>query len=248
MRPLLNTDERLELDQLLNELETTYTEFSILKGSERAFIKSLGRQVDQRDLRNDEDAAGAYLARRGSNAGRYEVTLRNLQQFVRTYYKRLAQKPGSGSRSESQIGEKLQELREKRLNLNDALKRNQDYQRAVVDGAVEGSWSRQAELKQLILLTEHFETHPLLLRPQTRDWLTEKLTQRRSFLDRAETKQGTLRPAGEIRDGANLMLLSLRLLESELNQSYLETYNLERTVQMTLSNDGRERCLTRIGP
>ena len=35
------------------------------------------------------------------------------------------------------------------------------------------------------------------------------------------------------------MLLSLRLLESELNQSFLETYNLERTIQMTLSNDGR---------
>ena len=239
VRPLLNTDERLELDQLLNELETTYTEFSILKGSERAFIKSLGRQVDQETFAMTKTPQERISRDVAQTRARYEVTLRNLQQFVRTYYKRLAQKPGSGSRSESQIGEKLQELREKRLNLNDALKRNQDYQRAVVDGAVEGSWSRQAELKQLILLTEHFETHPLLLRPQTRDWLTEKLTQRRSFLDRAETKQGTLRPAGEIRDGANLMLLSLRLLESELNQSYLETYNLERTVQMTLSNDGR---------
>ena len=219
--------------------ETTYTEFSILKGSERAFIKSLGRQVDQETFAMTKTPQERISRDVAQTRARYEVTLRNLQQFVRTYYKRLAQKPGSGSRSESQIGEKLQELREKRLNLNDALKRNQDYQRAVVDGAVEGSWSRQAELKQLILLTEHFETHPLLLRPQTRDWLTEKLTQRRSFLDRAETKQGTLRPAGEIRDGANLMLLSLRLLESELNQSYLETYNLERTVQMTLSNDGR---------
>ena len=148
----MNTDERLELDQLLNELETTYTEFSILKGSERAFIKSLGRQVDQEVFAMTKTPQERISRDVAQTRARYEVTLRNLQQFVRTYYKRLAQKPGSGSRSESQIGEKLQELREKRLNLNDALKRNQDYQRAVVDGAVEGSWSRQAELKQLILL------------------------------------------------------------------------------------------------
>ena len=76
---------------------------------------------------------------------RYEVTLRNLQQFVRTFANGSPRSLAVDQRSESQISEKL-ELREKRLGLNNAIKRNQDYQRAVVEGAVEGAWPKRRSL------------------------------------------------------------------------------------------------------
>ena len=237
IRPFLSSEERLELDDMLGGLEAERLDFSILKGSERAFVKSLARQQDETSFELTKRPQAAISRAVGRAGTQYEASLRDIQQFLRQYYKRLAQSPGSGSRAESQINNRLQEIRTKRLSLKESLQRNENYQRKLLQKATGQRWEAPDELHTLKQVFEHFNAHPTLIKTETRQWLTEKLAQRGTYLESLTSENPATLRTRQVSDGINLLLLTLRLLESELSQSFLRTYNLERTIQVTLSGE-----------
>jgi len=243
LRPFLSTEERRVLDDKLAAFESDRLDFSILRGSERAFVKSLAREQDTTSFELTKRPQVQISRDVAETRARYERSLRELQRFLRNFYKRLAQAPGSGSREESQISNRLQEIRSDRMTLNRAMKLNEELQRQILQKSVETRWAAAEELEYLSGVLKQFKAHPTLLKTETRQWLGEKLSQRDTYLKSLSEADTEARREYNVHEGLNLLLLTLRVLESGLSQSFLRTYSLERTIQNTL---GGERKLNGV--
>ena len=243
LRPFLSTEERRVLDDKLAAFESDRLDFSILRGSERAFVKSLAREQDTASFELTKRPQVQISRDVAETRARYERSLRELQRFLRNFYKRLAQAPGSGSREESQISNRLQEIRSDRMTLNRAMKLNEELQRQILQKSVETRWAAAEELEYLSGVLKQFNAHPTLLKTETRQWLSEKLSQRSTYLKSLSEADTEARREYNVHEGLNLLLLTLRVLESGLSQSFLRTYSLERTMQNTL---GGERKLNGV--
>ena len=124
VRPYLNAEEQLESDIQFQRYANARIEFEILKGSERALIKSLSRKNSQENFKLIKDPQKRITENVSKSRREYESESRSFKKFLRSFYKRLAQSPGSGSKNEAALDKKLQELKAQRSQYNRSLIRN----------------------------------------------------------------------------------------------------------------------------